>query len=95
MTNTTSSDRLEAIRAAIRAESVSYGELAELQGLADEIDSGDVELLQWAGVPEFSEDVSDEWDETTLNERVYDALRAAGRKFLADEFSEAMMGGNL
>lgn len=45
-------DRLEAIRASIRAESVSYGELAELQDLAAHIDAGDVELLQWAGVPE-------------------------------------------
>ena len=95
MTNTTSSDRLEAIRAAIRAERVSYGEIFELQSLANEIDSGDVELLQWAGVSEFPEDASDEWDEATLNERVYDALRAAGRKFLADEFADAMTGGNL
>ena len=45
-------DRLEAIRASIQAESVSYGELAELQGLAAHIGAGDVELLQWAGVPE-------------------------------------------
>lgn len=84
----TTNERLEQIRAAIRAESVFYGELSELQDMADQIDPGDVELLQWAGVEEFPED--DAWDETTLNERVYDALRAAGRKSLADEFSDAM-----
>lgn len=44
--------RLEAIRASIQAESVSYGGLAELQDLAAHIGAGDVELLQWAGVPE-------------------------------------------
>jgi hypothetical protein len=44
--------QLEAIRQAIRAENISYGELADLQGLAEHIDPDDVELLQWAGVPE-------------------------------------------
>lgn len=48
-----SSQRLEEIRAAIRAENISYGEIAELQDMRDEIDPGDVELLEWAGVPEF------------------------------------------
>lgn len=45
-------ERLEYLRAEIRAERISYGELAELQDLADHIDPGDVELLEWAGVPE-------------------------------------------
>ena len=36
----------------IRAERVSWGELAELQSLARFIDACDVELLAWAGVPE-------------------------------------------
>lgn len=45
-------DRLEYLRGQIRAESISYGEIAELQSLADYIDAGDVELRQWAGVPE-------------------------------------------
>ncbi len=49
----TTAERLEELRAAIRAESISYGELAELQGMADQIPPGDVELLEWAGVPEF------------------------------------------
>lgn len=45
-------ERLEYLRGEIRAERISYSELAELQGLAEHIDSGDVELLEWAGVPE-------------------------------------------
>lgn len=46
--------RLEELRTAIRAERISWGELAELQGLARFIEDGDVELLEWAGVPEGS-----------------------------------------
>lgn len=49
-------ERLEYLRGEIRAERISYEELAELQSLADEIDPGDVELLEWAGVPEFPDD---------------------------------------
>src|ERR1700757_4781306 len=44
--------RLEYLRGEIRAERISYGELAELQGLALHIEPGDTELLEWAGVPE-------------------------------------------
>lgn len=44
--------RLEYLRAEIRAERISYAELAELQDLADRIEPGDVELLEWAGIPE-------------------------------------------
>jgi hypothetical protein len=47
-------DRLEYLRAQIRAENISYGELAELQSLTDDIDPSDVELLEWAGVEEKS-----------------------------------------
>lgn len=47
------SDRLEYLRSQIRAECISWGELGELQGLAEHIEPGDVELLEWAGVPEF------------------------------------------
>jgi hypothetical protein len=36
----------------LRAERISYGELAELQGIAGFIGEGDVELLEAAGVPE-------------------------------------------
>jgi len=44
--------RLEYLRKELRKECISYGELAELQSLAKYIDSGDVELLEAAGVPE-------------------------------------------
>lgn len=44
--------RLEELRQELRQERISYGELLELQSLAKYIDSGDVELLEAAGVPE-------------------------------------------
>jgi len=44
--------RLEYLRGEIIAERISYGEIAELQGLADYIEPGDNLLLEWAGVPE-------------------------------------------
>ena len=53
MSDTDTTTRLEYLRGEIRAERISYGELAELQGLAEHIDRTDVELLEWAGVPEF------------------------------------------
>jgi hypothetical protein len=46
--------RLEYLRGELRAERISTGELVELQSLAKHIDSGDVELLEAAGVPEKS-----------------------------------------
>ena len=46
------SSRLEELRAELRAERISYGELFELQGLVDHIDPWDAELLEAAGVPE-------------------------------------------
>lgn len=45
-------ERLEYLRAQIDAEEISWGELAELQALVEHIDPGDVQLLEWAGVPE-------------------------------------------
>ena len=48
--------RLEYLRGEIRGECISYGEIAELTCYADFIEPGDVELLQWAGVPEFPDD---------------------------------------
>lgn len=45
-------DRLGYLREQLRAESISYGELAELRDLAPYIESGDVELLEPAGIPE-------------------------------------------
>jgi hypothetical protein len=50
--------RLEYLRSQIDAECISQGELIELQGLAEHIEPGDVQLLAWAGVPEFPEDES-------------------------------------
>jgi len=44
--------RLEYLRGEIRAERISYGEIAELQSLAAHIAPHDVELLEWAGVDE-------------------------------------------
>jgi len=44
--------RLEELRQELRQERISYSELLELQSLAKYIDSGDVELLEAAGVPE-------------------------------------------
>ena len=44
--------RLEYLRGELRAERISYGELAELQSLVPHIEPGDLELLEAAGVPE-------------------------------------------
>ena len=44
--------RLEELREELRQERISYGELFELQSLAEHIDPNDVELLEAAGVPE-------------------------------------------
>lgn len=52
-------DRLEYLRGELRAERISYGELAELQELAKYIEPGDVELLEAAGVPEASTGTTD------------------------------------
>lgn len=54
--NQTIKNRLEYLRGELRAERISWGELAELQDLAEHINPGDVELLEAAGVPEHSED---------------------------------------
>lgn len=44
--------RLDYLRGEIEAERISYGEIAELQSLADSIPADDVLLRQWAGIPE-------------------------------------------
>lgn len=54
--NDTIRERLEYLRGEIRGERISMGELVELQGLAEHIDPSDVELLEWAGVPEFTDE---------------------------------------
>ena len=54
MTNKTKiKDRLTYLRQEIKAERISTAEIAELQALAQHIESGDTLLLEWAGVPEF------------------------------------------
>lgn len=45
-------ERLEYLRGEIRAERISTGEILELQSLAQFIEKGDVELLEWAGIEE-------------------------------------------
>lgn len=47
--------RLEYLRRELRAERISYGELYELQSLAEYIEPSDVELLEAAGVSENNE----------------------------------------
>lgn len=44
--------RLEHLRGRLHAQNISYGELAELQSLADHIQPGDVELAEAAGIDE-------------------------------------------
>ena len=45
-------DRLEYLRKELRAERISYGELAELHSLAAYIEPNDVEVLEAAGAPQ-------------------------------------------
>jgi hypothetical protein len=48
----TEKKRLEYLRTELRSERISYGELIELQSLAEHIEDNGVELLEAAGVPE-------------------------------------------
>lgn len=52
-------NRLEYLRGEIKAERISYGEIAELQDLKDHIEPDDILLLQWAGVPEFQSELEE------------------------------------
>ncbi len=49
-------EQLEYLRGELRAQRISYEELAQLQSLAKYIAPDDVELLEAAGAPEFEED---------------------------------------
>lgn len=51
--NNSVKSQLEYLRRELRAERISYGELQELQSLAEFIDPNDVELREAAGLPEF------------------------------------------
>lgn len=59
LTPPTPAERLEYLRGVIAAGQISYGELSELESLAPHIAPGDVELLEWAGVPEHVADGDD------------------------------------
>lgn len=52
--------RLEYLRGEIRAERISWSEIAELQSLADHIPPDDIELLEWAIGPDGPEDDTEE-----------------------------------
>lgn len=45
-------ERLEYLRSQIDNECISYADIVELESLAEYIESGDVQMLQWAGVEE-------------------------------------------
>lgn len=67
-------ERLEYLRGEIVAERISMGEICELESLAEHIEPGDVLLLEWAGVPEFPEEVEemDKLDDQKLTVRYKD-----------------------
>ncbi len=44
--------RLAEIREKIMKQNISYGEILELQEMAEHIDKNDTILLEWAAVPE-------------------------------------------
>jgi hypothetical protein len=67
--------RLEHLRKQLRAERISYGEIAELQSLAKHIEPHDVELLEAAGVPEHAEAQSN----IVLLEKVTQAAKMGGK----------------
>ena len=52
MTKQKAKARLESLRKELKAERISYGELAELQSLKAYIQTDDVELLEAAGIKE-------------------------------------------
>lgn len=53
-------DRLEYLRGELRAERISWGEIAELESLAPHIEPDDTELRQAAGLPEYPMNLDDE-----------------------------------
>lgn len=71
MTKKQIKERLEYLRGELRKGDMSYGELYELQSLSKHIDSGDVELLEAAGVPEF-EEIEERGDDSSKDEEILD-----------------------
>lgn len=59
-------ERLEEIREELNNESISFGEIVELQELSEFIEEGDVQLLEAAGVPEFPVDEMESVDNFIL-----------------------------
>lgn len=82
-------ERLEYLRGEIKAERISQGELAELQSLAAHIDPGDVELLEWAGVPEHGpeEDTPDPED-TPAGDAFYEYECSPGSRVRCKNYGE-------
>jgi len=62
------------LRGELRAERLSWSELAELQSLADQIDPSDVELLEAAGVPEFKFEPPEPYVPTDEERPLYEAI---------------------
>lgn len=52
-------ERLDHLRSQIDNECISYGEIVELQELAEHIPEDDVVLREWAGIPEHEDDEQD------------------------------------
>ena len=61
-------ERLEEIREELNNESISFGEIVELQELSEFIEEGDVQLLEAAGVPEFPVDEMERVDDFILTQ---------------------------
>jgi len=77
-------ERLEYLRGEIRSESISYGELAELQSLAEYIEPNDVELLEPAGVPEFEDDV----ERNEMGDEYVSSCNVCGNDMNSSEMSD-------
>lgn len=73
-------ERLERLRGAIRAEDIGYGELAELADLAEHIEPGDVEMAEWAGIPE--EDFAKRGIPVSVD------ITPRGKRSIAEQFAE-------
>lgn len=80
---TTITERLEYLRGELRNECISYGELAELHGLASHITPGDVELLEAAGVPEFDD------EPTPVTSDPQWTVRVEGEKVFTGTYADA------
>lgn len=79
-------ERLEYLRNEIRNERISYAEIVELQSLTEHIDPSDVELLEWAGVPEFPEDE----DASEMAMEAADTVPLPDLSFLSDADRDAV-----